>query len=166
MRTKSFSIFQAPLPRQMKLPDLPAILQPPRTTRTPRHVLWGQRQQKSSNTEHRCPAFIAKANTEICDQVFQRAQQLEGFVECLSVNTTVGTAGCSSGNLARLKKLAMSLPENAVLYDPRRNREANSTKSKGAAATDRRSFLPLQTRFQISPNPPKIKVPGHWKPKR
>lgn len=87
MRTKSFSIFQAPLPRQMKLPDLPAILQPPRTTRTPRHVLWGQRQQKSSNTEHQRPAFIAKANIEICDQVFQRAQQLEGFVECLSVNT-------------------------------------------------------------------------------
>lgn len=79
----------------------------------------------------------------------------------MSVNMTVGTAGCSSGNLARLKKLAMSLSENAVLYDPRRNREANSTKSKGAAATDRRSFLPLQTRFQISPNPPKIKVPGH-----
>lgn len=139
------------------------------TTRTSTRVPWGQKQQKSSTTEHQCPVFVPKANTEIYGQVFKRAQQPEGFVELLSVNTTVGTAGCSSGNLAQAgtaqKPGHEPLWKCCPIWSQEKKRETNSTESKGAATTDS-SFLPVQTRFQTSSNPPKIKVPGHWKPKR
>lgn len=62
----------------------------------------------------------------------------------------------------------MSPAENVVLYDPRRKRKRPiAQKAKVLSATIvSRSFFPVQTGFQTSPNPPKIKVPGHQKPKK
>lgn len=93
--------------------------------RNSRHVLQGQKQQKSSTAEHQRPVFISTADAEICGQVFKRTQQLEGFVERLPVNTTVGTAGCSAENLAQARSTqrAMSSSEKVVLYDHMRKRD-------------------------------------------